>query len=108
MTCVISLTSSQRGIVFQGLDFLDYTPGISVTPGTDGDVEILDLKLMLQRDEIPGELERRVRFACARTPVTEALRKSLGWHPINALCSPLPLRVGGACGLLLTERLCCG
>ena len=51
---------------------------------------------MLQWDETPGELERRVCFACGRTPVTEALRKSLGWHPVNALCSPLPLHVGGA------------
>ena len=57
---LVSQVHRQRGIVFQGLDFLDYTPGASVTPETDGDVEILDLKLMLQRDETPGELERQV------------------------------------------------
>lgn len=57
---LVSQVHRQRGIVFQGLDFLNYTPGTSVTPGADVDVEILDLKLTLQWDETPGELERRV------------------------------------------------
>ena len=44
---LVSQVHRQRRIVFQGLDFMNSIPGTSVTPGTDVDVEILELKLML-------------------------------------------------------------